>query len=272
MENLKIKTLCSNTLIVLVLLSVSFQAMSQEVEDERGFSYDEGSENGPEHWGEISSEWSMCSNGEMQSPIDLLNERVQIVSYLGRLKRDYKPSNAALINRGHDMMLKWKDAGHMQINGTKYELRECHWHSPSEHTIDGKRFDLELHLVHESKSKKIAVVGIMYKFGRTDSFLLKMKDHLEAMANSNELERVVGKVDPKQIKIGSRKYYRYIGSLTAPPCTQNVVWTIVRKVRTVTREQVRLLRDAVHDDQKANVRPIQPINTRSVQLYRPIIL
>ncbi|KAK4482643.1 hypothetical protein RD792_009807 [Penstemon davidsonii] len=80
---------------------------------------------------------------------------------------------------------------------------------------------------------------------------------------------MVGVIDPKLIKFGSRKYYRYIGSLTIPPCTQDIVWTIVRKVRTVTREQVELIREAVHDEAELNARPVQPLHDRSVKLYRP---
>lgn len=75
------------------------------VDDEREFSYDVNSPNGPDHWGEIRPEWSVCNNGDMQSPIDLTHKRVQTTSKLGRLDRDYKPSNATLINRGHDMMV-----------------------------------------------------------------------------------------------------------------------------------------------------------------------
>ncbi|KAK3042551.1 hypothetical protein RJ639_001545, partial [Escallonia herrerae] len=238
--------------------------------DEREFNYDEGSAKGPSHWGELRSEWSMCNSGRMQSPIDLLNERVETVSNLGRLNRDYKPSNASLINRGHDMMLRWENgAGHIHINGTQYKLKRCHWHSPSEHTINGRRFDLELHLVHESTVGKIAVVGIMYKIGRADRFLSTVEKDLEVIAYINEAERAVGIADPEQIQIGSRKYYRYTGSLTVPPCTQNVIWTIVGKVRTVTKEQVKLIREAVHDDSETNARPLQPTNKRSVKLYRP---
>ncbi|XWS53301.1 hypothetical protein CRYUN_Cryun11dG0145200 [Craigia yunnanensis] len=254
----------------IVLVLHSCPATSQEVEEESEFNYSENSEKGPAIWGEIHPEWSACSNGSMQSPIDMSNERVKIVSHLGRLKRSYKPSNATLRNRGHDMMLRWEgEAGAIEINGTEYVLHQCHWHSPSEHTINGRRYNLELHLVHESADGKVAVVGIMYKIGRPDSFLSSLVDHLAAITDVTEGERVVGVIDPRHIKIGSRKYYRYIGSLTVPPCTENVVWSIVRKVRTVTREQVRLLRVAVHDASNTNARPLQPINNRSVQLFRP---
>ncbi|KAK4607080.1 hypothetical protein RGQ29_001057 [Quercus rubra] len=254
----------------IVLVLHTHPATSQEVEDEGEFNYDEKSEKGPSRWGEIRPEWSMCGHGTMQSPIDLLNKRVEVVSYLGRLKRSYKPAYATLKNRGHDMMLKWEGgAGYIEINETQYVLNQCHWHSPSEHTLDGRQFDLEVHLVHESSDGKVAVIGIMYKIGRPDSFLSSLTDHLEAITNTNEAESEAGLIDPRNIKIGSRKYYRYQGSLTIPPCTQNVSWTIVGKVRTVTQEQVKLLRVAVHDASDTNARPLQPLNKRTVQLYRP---
>uniref|UniRef100_A0A2N9GU36 Carbonic anhydrase n=1 Tax=Fagus sylvatica TaxID=28930 RepID=A0A2N9GU36_FAGSY len=139
----------------------------------------------------------------MQSPIDMLNERVEVVSHLGRLKRNYKPSYATLKNRGHDMMMKWEGgAGYIQINDTQYVLQQCHWHSPSEHTINGRRFDLEVHMVHESSDGKIAVVGIMYKIGRPDSFLSSMMDHLAAITDTTEAENEVGVVDPREHKDG----------------------------------------------------------------------
>ncbi|XP_022756575.1 alpha carbonic anhydrase 7-like [Durio zibethinus] len=255
--------------VVLVVLH-SCPATAQEVEDESEFDYSETSGRGPARWGEIHPEWAACSNGTMQSPIDMSNERVEIVSHLGRLKRSYNPSNATLRNRGHDMMLRWEGgAGTIEINGTEYVLQQCHWHSPSEHTINGRKYALEVHMVHESADGQVAVVGIMYKIGRPDSFLLSLSDHLATVTDITEGERVVGVIDPRHIKIGSRKYYRYIGSLTVPPCHENVVWSIVRKVRTVTREQVRLLRVAVHDDSDTNARPPQPINNRSIQLFRP---
>ncbi|KAH7561066.1 hypothetical protein ACOSP7_016377 [Xanthoceras sorbifolium] len=254
----------------IVLLFHSRPAISQEVENETEFNYEANGEKGPERWGEIHSEWHACKNGTMQSPVDLLNERVEVVSHLGRLKRSYKPSNSTLRNRGHDMMLKWEGgAGSLEINGTEYVLQQCHWHSPSEHTINGESYDLEAHMVHESADGKVAVVGILYTIGRPDSFLSSLTDRLRAIGGTTDIERAAGVVDPRHIKIGSRKYFRYIGSLTVPPCTENVLWTIVRKVRTVTREQVRLLRVAVHDDSDTNARPLQPINSRSLQLFRP---
>ncbi|XP_061362549.1 alpha carbonic anhydrase 7-like [Gastrolobium bilobum] len=268
MEKLAMQVLIFNLLTALVLLSCP--AMSEEVEDESEFNYDLKSDKGPFHWGEIKPEWSLCKNGSMQSPIDLLSKRVQIVSYLGKLQLNYQPSNATLENRGHDIKLEWLEGkSYLQIKGIQYVLKQFHWHSPSEHTIDGRRFDLELHMVHETPSGQTAVIGVLYKIGRPDPFLSLLKNHLEAISNSTGAKRAVGVVDPRLIKIDTTQYYRYIGSLTTPPCDENITWTIVREVRCVSKEQIELLQVAVHDESGTNARPLQPINNRLVQLNKP---
>ncbi|XP_042474760.1 alpha carbonic anhydrase 7-like [Zingiber officinale] len=259
-----------SALFLLLLFPWTHFAAAQEVEDESEFSYLAGSPNGPEHWGEIRHEWALCNNGDMQSPIDLLHERVRVSPALGRIRRSYRASNATLRNRGHDIMLQWEGgAGTIRINGTHYELRQCHWHSPSEHTIDGKRFAMELHLVHVSADQRVAVIGILYTIGRPDTFLAELMEEIQEVADGREEKKAVGLVDPRHIKVGSRKYYRYMGSLTTPPCDQGVAWTISEKIRTVSREQMGLLREAVHDDAEANARPVQAINGREVQFYSP---
>ncbi|KAH6814032.1 alpha carbonic anhydrase 7, partial [Perilla frutescens var. frutescens] len=88
---------------------------------------------------------------------------------------------------------------------------------------------MEVHLVHESNDNRTAVIGIMYKIGRPDSFVSMLKNDLETLANTRGVKKGVGIIDPDFIKFGSRKYYRYIGSLTTPPCTQNIIWTILTK-------------------------------------------
>ncbi|KAK8923484.1 Bifunctional monodehydroascorbate reductase and carbonic anhydrase nectarin-3 [Platanthera zijinensis] len=174
-------------------------------------------------------------------------------------------------NRGHDIMLKWEeDAGGVWINGTEYWIKQLHWHVPSEHTIDGRRYSLELHMVHESADKKIAVVGILYKLGRPNRFLAQMSGYIKKLTDLEDAEEKVGVVDPWKLQWGSRKYYRYIGSLTTPPCTEGVIWTIIKKIRTVSREQVKMLKEAVHDDFEENARPTQPTNAREVYVFRPM--
>ncbi|XP_019059623.1 PREDICTED: alpha carbonic anhydrase 7-like [Tarenaya hassleriana] len=224
---------------IFFLLFVSAAAVSRmnaassggEVEDEHEFDYEKNGAKGPKNWGKLKPEWKLCGEGKMQSPIDLFHDRVRLVSNTGMLNEDYHPSNAVLKNRGHDMMLKFEHgAGSIEINDMQYELGQLHWHSPSEHTINGKRFALELHMVHESKNGSLAVVTVLYKIGRPDGFLGSLEKELRAVSDEHEGENNIGVIDARKVKLVSRKYYQYIGSLTTPPCTQNVLWTVLRKV------------------------------------------
>ncbi|WCJ41001.1 alpha carbonic anhydrase 7 [Euphorbia peplus] len=239
---------------------------TQEVEHEKEFDYQH-----PTGWGKIHPEWIACDTGTMQSPIDLSDDKVKVISQLepGALKRNYKPANAILKNRGHDMMLQWdiSGAGTIEINGTEYVLKQCHWHAPTEHSIQGKRYALELHMVHESQDGKYAVIGIMYQLGRPDPFLSCLGNKLKEVAGITKEEIEVGTINPEEIQIDTGKFYRYIGSLTVPPCTESVTWTILRQLKTVSEEQVKLLRVAVHDKSDTNARPIQGLNGRDVHLY-----
>lgn len=255
-----------------LLLFGATSTEAQEVEDEREFDYAEGSEKGPRRWGKLKKEWAACSNGALQSPIDMSNERVHLISKPE--KPVYKPTNATILNRGHDISLQWGgDAGSIVINGTVYPLRQAHWHSPSEHTIHGRRYDLELHMVHQNTDpnlkNKITVVGVLYKIGKPDKFLSKLTSYISTMIDKKDEHRNLDVVDPRGIEIHSKRYYRYMGSLTVPPCTEGVIWTINRRVRTVSRDQVKLLREAVHDYAERNARPIQQQNSREIYLYGP---
>ncbi|KAI4300344.1 hypothetical protein L6164_033733 [Bauhinia variegata] len=255
-------------LIILVVFLLHDSTSAQEVEDEREFDYIKGSERGPAHWGDIKEEWAACKYGDMQSPIDLSSSRVKVIPKLRPLKIKYKSFNATITNRGHDIAVFWRgDAGSIRMNGTNYYLQQCHWHSPSEHSINGRKYDMELHMVHVSPNKnKILVVAALYKIGQPDPFLSTLEKEIVHMVDE-EAERVMGEIDPSEIKMEGKMYYRYIGSLTTPPCTQGVVWILDKKIRTVSKVQVKLLRHAVHDSAEANARPTQPHNQRQIHLH-----
>ncbi|GLJ47573.1 hypothetical protein SUGI_1004620 [Cryptomeria japonica] len=227
---------------------------------------------GPSHWGDLKEEWKTCGQGRHQSPIDVIKRDIEIYPNLGKLHKSYKAANASLVNRGHYIMVRWaKGAGTIHVDGTNFTLRQCHWHSPAEHTIYGRRYPLEIHMVHQTEDNRTAVIGILYKYGRHDTFLAELMNQMSALSHEMEpeAEETLGIIDPKQIKLGSRKYYRYTGSLTTPPCTEGVIWIIVDKVRTVSRDQVRNLVMAVHDGFGRNARPTQSENGRIVELYTP---
>ncbi|XP_048320891.1 carbonic anhydrase Nec1 [Ziziphus jujuba] len=267
----------SLSLIFLINLFLhSLSTSAQEAEDEREFDYIEGSKKGPRSWGNIKEEWGACNNGNMQSPIDLSKSHAAGAgssTQLLLINITYNPTNGILKNRGHDITIQWEGtAGLLHINGSKYSLKQSHWHSPSEHTLDGIRYVMELHMVYASSDfnvkNKYAVVGVLYRFGQPDDFLSKLTQDIASMNDTLE-QRNVGLLNPADTKIDGRRYYNYVGSLTVPPCTQDVLWIVVEKVKTVSSEQVDLLRQAVHDHSTLNARPVQPRNRREIHYHGP---
>ncbi|KAH9319802.1 hypothetical protein KI387_021571, partial [Taxus chinensis] len=124
-------------------------------------------------------------------------------------------------------------------------LKQCHWHHPSEHTINGQQYPLELHLVHQTDDNEIAVIGIIYKNGTQDHFLTMLQDAIDKIANQTQVD--LSSMNATQIGIGrNESYYRYNGSLTTPDYTEGVTWTVMRNMRTVTQEQVDSLRKALN--------------------------
>ncbi|KAK1607516.1 hypothetical protein QYE76_031189 [Lolium multiflorum] len=182
--------------------------------------------------------------GSMQSPIDLASPRVSPCA-TSATHHSYRPAQASIINRGHDIMLNFEgDAGSVTINGTVYYLKQLHWHSPTEHSVNGRRYDLELHMLHQSAEKKAAVIGVFYEIGAHDAFP-PQAGALPEMIASRRTEEKVGVMDPRAPGAGASVYHD-MGSHHAALLGW-VIWTIVRVVRTVSRSQLELLRTAVHD-------------------------
>ncbi|KAG2685523.1 hypothetical protein I3843_10G121900 [Carya illinoinensis] len=242
-------------------------------EDEGEFEYSKKSPRGPEHWGSLREEWAKCGNSTVrwQSPIDIVNSTVEAVSNGGQLMFNYKSANATVHNSGHDIEIEWiGDAGSAQFNGVNYSLVQCHWHSPAEHLIDGKRYDLELHMVHVNSSDMAAlVVSQLYQINdSSDPFLSQFKAQIKSLTKTVGDVPMAGVVDPRSARTDTAiKYYNYLGSLTTPSCNGTVIWIVNETISTVAEKQVDLLSDAVFDYAERNARPVQPLNGRQILLY-----
>ncbi|OMO51105.1 Alpha carbonic anhydrase [Corchorus capsularis] len=252
---------------ILLFASLIFMIPSQ-TEGQEDFNYDESSGKGPSQWGSLRPEWQTCGSGQSQSPIDIPVGNVVVASDLGDLQASYSSRSAVLKNRGHDIAVLWNggDAGNINIDGIDYKILQCHWHSPSEHTIGGTRHDLEIHIVHQDAQKQIAVLSMLFQIGQPDSFLSGL---LSAIENVGGGEVNLGNKNPGDIGFVGRDYYRYEGSLSTPPCTEGVVWTVFREVKTASTEQIQALKAPLAEEVKDNSRPTQSLNGREVLLYQP---
>ncbi|KAK6942588.1 Alpha carbonic anhydrase domain, partial [Dillenia turbinata] len=227
---------------------------------------------GPQKWGSLSPSYAAC-DGKSQSPVNIVQKQAVLNKNLKPLTRSYAPVNATLRNHGTAIDVKYETSpGWVTVWGKKYLLAQMHWHSPSEHTIDGQSYPLELHLVHKASDGNITVIGILYKYGDSDPIVEKLEKGLKKLAKEGkkheEPQIPLGVIDTKQLKRNTRKYYRYAGSLTTPPCSEIVTWNLLGKVRTVSKRQVELLKAPLKREFQKNARPTQPLNGRKIELFK----
>lgn len=212
---------------------------------------------GPEHWGELADRFEMCVKGKNQSPIDLLAD---VPADLPELVFEYNNlGNLIEVNTGHSIQETVQAGNFLVIMGVKYELKQFHFHSPSEHTFNGKTFPMEIHLVHQSDAGEYVVAGLVFETGKRN----KIIDELPSFRKSRG-EDPLSDHDPIDINdliIDPTDYFFYNGSLTTPPCTEGVYWIVFKQPIIASAEQIQHYHDLVGFD---NNRPIQPHNSRII--------
>ena len=161
-----------------------------------------------------------------------------------------------IVNNGHTIQVNAAPGSSCVIGGTSYELQQFHFHHPSEHLLSGKPFDLECHLVHRSAAGDFAVIGVFIKAGENNAALEPI---WRAMPRQAGPEQDAGRmIDASTLLPSDRSLFRYMGSLTTPPCTQGIVWTLLRQPIEASPEQIRQFA-ALY---AANARPAQGRNRR----------
>lgn len=211
---------------------------------------------GPEHWGELDESFATCSTGKNQSPIDLNN---MLEADLPELRVNYTVGGSTVINNGHAIEIEYVPGSTITLEGHTYDLKQFHFHSPSENTIEGVSFPLEAHYVHADEDGNLAVIALMFKEGEENTELEKAWAYMPKHADqSHELpDPVNGAILLPQ----NYAYYRYNGSLTTPPCSEGVTWIVMKNQQTVSRDQIDKFTHVMHHD---NNRPVQPINARLI--------
>lgn len=253
-------------IFVLALLLAINASAKDVVNSEIHFGY--AGNDGPDKWGNLDPTFSACASGKKQSPINILKNMTVHNKLLKPLTRNYKPANATLVNNGFNVGLRLEEyAGEISIDGKNYELKQLHWHLPSEHRVNGERFAAELHLVHRAADNSLAVVAVLYREKHKDPFIAKIMNGLNKLDKHEADEVAMGTLDTKLLKKRNRKYYRYFGSLTTPPCSETVTWNILGKVRTISKEQIEDLDIPLNSNCKKNARPCQPLNGRMIEMY-----
>ncbi|MBL8348205.1 MAG: carbonic anhydrase family protein [Rubrivivax sp.] len=210
---------------------------------------------GPTAWGALKPEFGLCANGQRQSPIDI---RGGLAVDLEPVKFDYRPSAFSVIDNGHTVQVNLPPGNAIEVGGRRYELVQFHFHRPSEERIDGRQFEMSLHLVHKDPTGRLAVVGVLLGKGPAHPAVQTVWNNLPLERNEESPARA--QIDPGHLLPEDRRYFTYMGSLTTPPCSEGVQWVVMRTPVTLTPEQIELFARIY----PMNARPAQPVAGRRI--------
>jgi carbonic anhydrase len=217
-------------------------------------------EAGPEHWGELSEMFALCATGKEQSPIDLSTAQPSMID-IADAELSYAPSTLSILHNGHTVQVNYDAGSYLTLNGTRYELLQFHFHTPSEHAINGELAEMEIHFVHRSMESEgmLAVLGVLVYEGDEDNpaFTAVWENLPKEQSEEQTLSATINAADmlPRDHRV-----YQYMGSLTTPPCSQGVSWNVLSEPITLSRTQLATLQAILGN----NNRPVQPLFSREV--------
>jgi carbonic anhydrase len=216
-------------------------------------------ENGPQNWANLKPEFSTCATGKRQSPVHILDTDT-IAGPAEVLKFDYKPSGGSVVNNGHTVQVDLAGNNILYVRGSAYKLIQFHFHHPAEERVNYKGFSMVAHLVHKNDEGQLAVVAVLIDPGTTNPLIEQIWTRMP-LDVKDRVGLPAGLIDMNQILPMDQRYYQFIGSLTTPPCTEGVLWLVLKQPMTVSREQLKLFTHLY----PMNARPVQALNGRLVR-------
>ena len=211
---------------------------------------------GPKAWGGIKPDFLKCANGTRQSPIDI---RSGIAVDLEPIQFDYRASSFRVIDNGHTVQVNIDPGNAIVAAGKRWELVQFHFHRPGEERIDGKSFEMSLHLVHKDAEGRLAVVGLLLERGAVQPVVQTVWNNLPLEKGDEVSTRAV--LDLNHLLPPDRGYYTYMGSLTTPPCSEGVLWMVMRTPVPVSPTQIDIFARLY----PMNARPVQQASGRMIK-------
>ncbi len=215
--------------------------------------------NGPEAWGDLKPEYTLCKTGKTQSPVNLKWSKPRAG---GEIQLNYKPTDLKMIDNGFTLVINTEDGGSAMLHGEPYKLTEVRFRTPSEHQISGSSLSLEVQFMHRNKKGGTAVVSAILIEGASNPEIEKLW-HAWPNIKSAEMEIANETFNPMVLLPRKTTHYAYQGSLTTPPCTEGVKWFVLNTPVEISKEQIAGFRSHY----PKNNRPVQPLNGRKVINY-----
>ena len=213
-------------------------------------------ETGPSVWGGLKPEFQLCAVGKRQSPIDI---RGGIAVDLDPVQFDYRGTGFNVIDNGHTVQANLGSGNSIQVGGRRYELVQFHFHRPSEERVNGRQYDMSVHLVHKDPEGRLAVVGLLLERGAAQSVVQSVWNNLPLEKGEEQITDDV--IDLNHLLPAERGYYTYMGSLTTPPCSEGVLWMVMRQPVQVSQSQI----DIFSRLYPMNARPVQSASGRLIK-------
>jgi len=210
---------------------------------------------GPAHWATLTPEYGACA-GKNQSPVNLTSF---IQADMKPIAFRYISNGKEILNNGHAVQINVHPGSSIQVDGREFELKQFHFHAPSENHIRGRSFPMEAHLVHADKDGNLAVVAVMFTEGRANAALRKAWAQMPKHAGDKSM--LASTISPTGILPANRDHYRFNGSLTTPPCTEGVRWLVMKQPVSASKAQIARFAEVM---QHPNNRPVQAINARTI--------
>ena len=217
-------------------------------------------EHGPANWAGMEPAFKACGMGKRQSPINIETRDAE-KGGLRPIICSYVPGPAEIVNNGHTIQVNLPSSGSASFDGLAYKLVQFHFHTPSEEKIDSMASHMVAHLVHKAGDNKLAVVGVLFKLGKENAALKPIFDNLPP---KDPMTRPLNVFNPADLIPADPTYFGYVGSLTTPPCSEDVKWHVMKTPIEISYAQLAAFKKLY----KMNARPVQPLNGRRVQVLQ----
>ncbi len=217
---------------------------------------------GPAHWGSLSADFEACEAGRMQSPIDIqAGESVR--AGVADIEFDYRLTPLKILHNGHTVQVNYEPGSGITVDGKEFALLQFHFHTPSEHRVNGRQMPAEAHFVHLGEGGELAVVGVFLEWGEENLALSEFWNEVPTETTPERLFEHIA-INARDILPPDLTYYRYMGSLTTPPCSEGVNWYVATEFIDASEAQILSLTAAIGP----NARPVQARHNRL--LLRPV--
>jgi carbonic anhydrase len=214
-------------------------------------------DSGPEHWAELTEDYKLCREGRNQSPVNLQNP---IKAELEGLELSYHGAANEILNNGHTIQVNIAEGSRLLVDGKVFQLKQFHFHAPSENLIFGQSFPMEVQFVHADTAGNLAVLAVMFIEGEEHQVIQQLWSFMPEIPNTKAALGGIGNAYTKLFPENG-KYYRYNGSLTTPPCTEGVRWFVVNQPVAISKTQVEKFSKVMG---QSNNRPTQALNARVI--------